>query len=187
MSREQIVSLLRVIRAVWPKFVINDDTITAFQWGLEDMTYEAAQDAVREWIRTGKFAPTPSELRGIVSNNVVGDDTVAEAAWLEVVEQINRCGFNRPPVWYNGEPHDPPKPEWSSPLIETAVKSVGWKQLCTGDMDGDNGTRLQFIFTFRNLRKHAVSQLQRGSTTPIDPALPAGVQRIGNVKAIAKP
>lgn len=171
MNTQETAVLIRVLRSVWPNTEINADTVQAYAWALEDISAADGERAVREWMRTGKFFPKPSELREIVGKAALGSDELAESAWIEVQREIRRVGYNRQPVFANGAFREPPKRSFSSPLIGDAVESVGWATLCTSEDVAD--LRKQFVFTFRALHQRDLAAIQRGTLDP-STALAAG-------------
>lgn len=178
MNTQEIAVLLRVLRSVWPNTEINADTVKAYEWALEDISVSDGERSVREWMRTGKFFPKPSELREIVSRAALGVDELAETAWVEVQREIKRVGFNRLPIYSGGKVLERPSRRFSTPLIAQAVESVGWGVLCTSEHPAD--VRKQFIYTFRALHQRDVSVLQRGDVHQV-----AALQDGSAVKEIA--
>ena len=172
MNRTETIRLLAVLRAVWEDKKITEDTITGYQWALEDMSYEDAETAAKAWIRTGNFFPRPAELRRIMANDSANPSEIAETAWTEVLKEARRVGYNRPPTFHAGRFLESPKPTFSSELIRQAVESVGWSRICTGNIDE---VRKDFIFGYRNIRERAVSQVQRGDVGTVTalPTVPA--------------
>lgn len=66
MNTQETAAVLRILRTVWPKTPLTDDTIRAYQWAFEDLPYELVEDAAKQWLRDGTFFPKPSELLEIV-------------------------------------------------------------------------------------------------------------------------
>lgn len=177
MNKQETAAILRILRSVWKETAIDGDTVTAWEWAMEDVPVEAAQHAVKVWLRSGKpFFPKPSDLREILANDATGPDDLAETAWNEVRAEASRVGYNRPPEFRNGRFLDRPEPRFSSPLIAEAVASVGWPTVCTGD---EAEARKAFIFAYREIRKRTTHKIQRGDIS--GPALPGG-----DVRALGK-
>jgi len=170
-NTQEIAVLLRVLRSVWPKTELNPDTVQAYEWALDDVPFHDGERAVKVWIRTGKFFPKPAELREIVSKAALGENEIAESAWVEVQREIKRVGFNRPRIFTGGRFLEPPTRAFSSPLIEQAVASVGWDILCTAD--DVSKVREQFLWTYRAIRQRDLATFQRGEIEQ-GMALPGG-------------
>lgn len=174
MNKQETLVILRILRSVWVNTEINPDTVTAYQWALEDLTYADGERAAKTWMRTGKFFPKPSELREIIGNDAVGADDLAETAWIEVMAQVRRCGVRRTQTFTNGKFYESPAPEFSSELTRKTVESLGWETVCLGKQVE---ARKDFIFAYRAIRERNVSQIQRGTIATGD-ALPANVSAL---------
>lgn len=172
MNTQETGVLLRILRSVWPNTEIGKDTVTAYQWALEDLTYAEGERAAKTWMRTGKFFPKPSELREIIGNEASGGDEIAESAWTEVLREVRRVGFNRPPEFSGGKFRESPTATFSSDLIKQTVDSLTWRLICISDEP--EKIRDQFLWTYKALRKRDVSKVQRGTITTGD-ALPTNV------------
>jgi len=111
---------------------------------------EGTEDAAKQWMRGGKpFFPAPSDLRKLTATNAVAPNLIPESAWIEVLEQARKVGYGRRTVFHNGESVLLPGPVFSHPLIEKAVESVGWKNICHSDEP--TIVRAQFLKTLNNL------------------------------------
>lgn len=177
MNKQETIVLLRILRSVWPNTEINADTVTAYQWALEDLTMADGERAAKTWMRTGKFFPKPAELREIVGRAAVDSEQIAETAWIEVMAQIRRCGATKTRTFSGGQFRDSPDPEFSTDLIRRVVESIGWRNLC---LEPQSKMRTDFIFAYRNLFNAAVSTIQRGDIETTT-ALPANVSAIKEI------
>lgn len=161
MTDEQISRILAILKSVWPAHPVLEETMIAWRWALEDVPYALVEDAVRRWIKGGnQFFPTPSQLLKTIAVNRVAADLIPEAAWVEVTEQARRVGYGRRTVFHNGESRALPGPVFSRPLIERAVESVGWKNICQSDEP--TIVRAQFLKTLAALIDDAVAKVQVG-------------------------
>lgn len=139
---------------------------------LEQFPEPAVLAAIEQAYATHTFRPKVSELTEIMGNMAAGQNDNAETAWLEVQREARRVGYRTSKVFHNGQFHDPPKPEFSSPLVAEAVEVTTWKVICTGN--NDNGEIAEnFKWAYRNLRSRSVKQIQRGEFGTSGPALPA--------------
>jgi len=178
MNKQETAVLLRILRAVWPNTEIGADTVIAYEWALEDLTYAEGERAAKTWMRTGKFFPKPSELREIIGNETAGMDEIAESAWSEVQREVRRVGFNRPSVFSGGKFQESPTVTFSSDLIRQTVDSLTWRLICT--TDEPEKLRDQFLWTYKALRKRDVSRIQRG-TISTGETLPANVSAMKEI------
>ena len=146
---------------MWPNQPITDDTVTAWTWAFEDVPYPVTEDAAKQWMRGGKpFFPAPSDLRKLTATNAVAPNLIPESAWIEVTEQARKVGYGRRTVFHNGESVLLPGPVFSHPLIEKAVESVGWKNICHSDEP--TIVRAQFLKTLNNFIDSEVERVQIG-------------------------
>jgi hypothetical protein len=122
MDKNETARLLSVLQAAWPNYAAPnpDATVAAYQLGLDDVPYEAAMAAAREWIKTGRFFPTASELRTIIAEKCLGMPS-PEDAWAEVMDGAKH-GI------YGGQPG------WSCRAIGEAVAAIGWRTICLTDV-----------------------------------------------------
>ncbi|MGI8406608.1 MAG: hypothetical protein ACR2OE_17915 [Thermomicrobiales bacterium] len=178
MNTQQTAIILHVLRSVWPNTEINANTVKAYQWALEDLTYAEGERAAKTWMRTGKFFPKPAELREIIGNETAGMDEIAESAWSEVQREVRRVGFNRPSVFSGGKFQESPIATFSSDLIRQTVDSLTWRLICT--TDEPEKLRDQFLWTYKALRKRDVSRIQRG-TISAGETLPANVSAMKEI------
>lgn len=178
MNRQETIAILSIVRAVWPEMVVNDHVITAWMWAFEDTDYRLVEDATKRYIRAADkpFAPKPSELLKLAGVQQVAPDLIPEAAWAEVMSEVRRVGYNRPPIFHNGQFLDPPLRQFSSPLIAEAVDAIGWAEICTSDRP--EIVRAQFIKALAALMERAVKRVQTGDTpSNLTAPLPASLVR----------
>jgi len=169
MTRDDTIKLLLILRTIWPEIKADDPTITGWEWAFEGVPYALAELAAKRYIRTGTFPPKPAELLKLISVQQVAPGLLPEAAWSEVMEQVQRCGYNRPPVFHDGRFLHAPQRQFSSPLIARAVDSIGWAEICTSEKP--EIVRAQFIKALTAVMGRAVTRVQTGDA----PALAAGV------------
>lgn len=139
---------------------------------LERFPEPAVVAAIDQAIGTCTFRPKIAEITNIISEHANGPDDLAETAWNEVQAEVRRVGYQPNKTFRNGVWYEPAKPDFSNERIAEAVQSIGWKTICTGDIED---VRRDFIFTYRNLRKRDVNKIQRGDFTGLTgPALTDG-------------
>ena len=170
MSRA-ILSALQEMAVAFPRQNVTPETVKVYYKHLSDMPEVAVIAAINQAIETSTFFPSIGELRGIISEHANGPDDLAETAWNEVQAEVRRVGYQPNRTFRNGVWYEPAKPEFSSERIAEAVQSIGWKTICTGDIED---VRRDFIFTYRNLRKRDVNKVQRGDFGTNGPALGEG-------------
>lgn len=174
---ERILDALQEMADAFPRDGIKTPTFRVYLKRLSHYPEPAVLAAIDVAINSRKFFPTIGELTDIIGELANGPDDLAETAWIEVVREVKRVGYQPNRVFQGGEWYDPPKPRFSTDRIAEAVASVGWKNICLNDVDE---ARTAFVFTYRNLRKRDTSKIQRGEIGPADAALPdAPVRAIG--------
>jgi hypothetical protein len=87
---------------------------------LADIDPELLKAATLHHIATSKWFPKVSELREAALGLVTHDELSAEEAWGEVKQAMHRYGYYR-------------LPEFTQPLIEQAIKIIGWRNLCASE------------------------------------------------------
>ncbi len=151
MTKPEIAKLLRVARTIWPDLPAGEDTITAWQWALGDLSYELVQHALQAHMRTSPFPPKPADLRKVLAEDAVGPLTWQQA-WDEVWQVAQRHG--RTMAGFAG---------WSSPEVAEAVKHVGFVNVCDTDADRIPAIRAQFRDFVNAKRDRQIRAYQTGS------------------------
>ena len=161
MTEEEVNKILAILKSIWPNHPVLEETATAWHMAFEDVPYPLAMDAVKRWIKGGsQWFPTPSQLLKTISVRTVAPNLIPESAWIEVLEQARKVGYGRRTVFHNGESVLLPGPVFSHPLIEKAVESVGWKNICHSDEP--TIVRAQFLKTLNNFIDAEVERAQIG-------------------------
>ena len=152
MKASESVALLAALKAAYPRQTIPDATVKVYARMLEDVGHEEAQCAVRTWVARSPYFPTIAELR-----NAVAEDACAlaspEAAWGEVTEALLRFDPNDSDTWW---------PEWSSPEVGRAVRSMGGLN-CLHDSRSVSTDRAHFFRIFAELRRATVDAANVGA------------------------
>lgn len=142
-----IVNLTARLSAAYPNWNISDLTNEIYYEDLKDLGADelmlAAQHCRTSTQRDTRFAPSTGELRKAVEDmrNMARNVPSAFAAWEEVLRQININGG------------DFGNPVWSSPLIEKAVKYIGWRELRMSE--NQTADRARFIQCYEQLIERA--------------------------------
>jgi hypothetical protein len=120
----------------FPAMQDKDMKATAMLWQklLADLTYEQAEAALVKTLFSAKFFPTIAEIREAHKAIVNAGIPTAEEAWKEVLRNLNP---------YRA-------PQWSCPIIQDAVRTMGFLQLCNSENPSID--RAQFIKIYNNLR-----------------------------------
>lgn len=147
MTPEEAIKIMATLTAAFPRTEIGEQTILVYAKFLADIPYEAGQAAILNLIAGSKFFPTVAELRQAALKLIPGKQLpTPEEAWGEVSTQIRVNGYYRVPVF-------------SHPVIEQAVKAMGWQELCTSE----NGIadRAHFMRIYESFRDRALEDTVR--------------------------
>ena len=115
MKAAEAKTLVRALAAAW-RVNLSEETAALYIKFLADIPAEAAGHAVTDLIAVNKFFPTIAEVRAACSRRRKDRPPEPADAWLEVMEQLEAVGFSRPP-------------RFSHPLVERAVRTIGWRVL----------------------------------------------------------
>lgn len=168
---DRILTALQDMADAFPRDGITANTFRVYLRRLTRFPEPAVLAAIEQSIDTCRFFPTIGELTDIIAQHANGADDLAETAWMDVQAEIRRVGYQPFRTLRNGVWHDPEQPHFENSRTREAVESIGWKVLCTGDVDE---MRKNFIFTYRNLRKRDTNRVQRGAFGTSGPALDSG-------------
>lgn len=162
---------LQELAMQYPRYELTPDTIRVYLKQLADIPAPAAVAAMERVGKTSTFFPAVAEIREAVASRALGATDTPEAAWAEVIREVQRVGYNRPPLFSAGRFLEPAKPEFSNDTTRQAVESVGWRLInLTDDLEE---VRKQFVFTWKSLRARDHGSIQRGEFDAVT-TLPVG-------------
>jgi hypothetical protein len=140
-TEKDIAGIVAMLSAAYPNWNVTEYTLEIYYQDLKDIPSEelkiAAQHCRSEAGR--KFAPSVGELRGAVADlrKYTANIPSSYQAWEEVLRQIVDNGG------------DYGNPVWSNPIVERAVKMIGWRNLrMSEDATAD---RARFIQCYEQL------------------------------------
>lgn len=139
MTKDEAKQVIAVLMAAYPKTELPLESIQLYIQFLEDLPFEAGKAGALLHIAENKWFPTVSEIRQLAVNSIPGNAIPsASDAWGEVLKQIKHEGQ------YG-------IPNFSHPAIASAVKAMGWRNLCISE-DGmaDRAHFLKIYETYRN-------------------------------------
>jgi hypothetical protein len=143
-----IAQIIAMLSAAFPNFKPTEMTPEVYYQTLADIPSDELKAAVLHCItQSGRaFAPSIGEIRGAVAElrSFAADVPSSFQAWQEVQQQI----------LINGGDYG--HPEWSSPLVEEAVKRMGWRNLrMSEDQTAD---RARFLQCYEQIVERATKQ-----------------------------
>jgi hypothetical protein len=145
---QDVVKVFSVMSLAWPNYKAKPGTIDVYASVLTDIPADVLQVAGKQLIASGgEFFPSASLLRTTALSMMSGRQSSISAyeAWEEVQQQVALCGdyyrytrgiCNKVPVW-------------SSPVVEKAVKSVGYMRIC--ETDNEDVVRAHFFKAYDGL------------------------------------
>lgn len=144
MNQREVSQVLTALKAVWTTHPITEDTVAVYAASLEDVTGEQGKWAALTWVRTGKFFPTPAELRTLIAERLLRL-APAEDAWLEVKRAVRDVGSYGAPCW-------------SSPILARAMEAIGYREFCMSEMADEPAWRAQFVRFYEAYRDRALRE-----------------------------
>ena len=134
MKDNEIVKILGVLAAAYPRFNLTEQTITAYTTFLRDMDAASLQAAAAQCATTRDFFPSVHELRQAVAElerKAAGLPTAYEAYEdaCDAHKPYTLCGYDENHVY--GERLIEYK--WLHSLVERVARQLGWP----GDFPGD--------------------------------------------------
>ena len=142
---KDILQIINVMLAAFPNFKPTEGTAEIYYQTLSDIPTEELRAAVLHCLtENGRaFAPSVGEIRGAVAElrGMLANVPSSYQAWQEVQTQILENG---------GEFGHP---VWSNPLVEKAVKRIGWRNLRMSDFP--ESERARFIACYEQLVSRA--------------------------------
>lgn len=158
---------------------IDGETLDLYAEELADLPTDQVIQAIREIRKSSTFFPALSEIRNRVVA-IVGESILVdpEAAFGEVMREVQRVGANPLPVFRAGVMYPPPEPQFSSPMIARAVDAIGWKAICGTELEDMGTLRAQFRDALRAIQRREVDRVVSGRATEHLDALNGGTVRI---------
>ena len=116
MSPVEAKPLVQALAAAW-RLHLGEETAALYIRFLSDIPPAVGRRAAEELIATKTFFPRIAEFRAACRRKCADGLAPSPAeAWLEVMEQLEAVGFSRPP-------------RFSHPLVQRAVRAIGWRAL----------------------------------------------------------
>lgn len=147
-TERDIAQVVSVIATAYPNWQPAPNTPELYFKLLGDIPTDELKAAVLHCVAEAgrKFAPSIGEIRGAVGVIRTKSTNLPSAyeAWQEVITQIRDNGG------------DFGKPVWSNPLVERAVRSIGWRELRFSENQAAD--RARFIQCYEQLTERATQE-----------------------------
>jgi hypothetical protein len=136
MKQHEVLSILAVLCAQWPKHEMNEDAAKRWELELLDVQREIAGVAARRIAQSAKWFPSIGEFRKECVNVALGPEIPATEAWSIVSKAVQRFGAYQLPTF-------------ESPLIASCVEAFGWQDICLTDHEPSARKRFCDLFEAR--------------------------------------
>lgn len=174
MNKKETNETMAILRATYPKFYTEATatTLTAivkvWQKVFENDDSALVLEAVIEYISTEKWAPTPADIKAIVTRKSTPElKSLASEGWQEVIEAIRHIGSYEMQAAM----------DYFSPITRKIVQSMGWLNIChSTNVMAD---RAHFIKLYNELRDQAAKAI--GSGNKVEWLLPEAKEKTDQV------
>lgn len=159
-TKQDIIEVLAMLAAVYPRYQLTKETIGAYHILLEDLDPDELRAAAKDLATKNKFFPSVHELRaGVVRlrARATGVPTAYEA-WAEVIStgpeiQLDVVQAPDGSQWaIQRKPY-----QWSHPLVEMVARMLGWPKFPTSE-DTMMADRSHFIKAYDQAVQDAMEE-----------------------------
>ena len=145
MTPEKAAKMVGLLLMYYPGVEISEETIKAYALALSGLDEERALEALPRVLAECKFFPSVNEILRITAE--VDGPPTPEEAWGEVIRKVNNVGS------YG-------RPTFSHELIDKAVRTVGWLNICLSETPGVE--RAHFFRVYETFRERTLKDQMRG-------------------------
>lgn len=157
MSQQEIKKSLIALATIAGK-ELNEVSLTAYSDALEDLDTNLVLNALKNWLKTERGFPYPSDIRAKVMPEIDSSDDAQEVS-ASIVAAISKHGWTNPTS---------AKEHIGLLGWEVVQRMGGWKHLCEScTLDNQNTLRAQI----RNYSESVIKRAKRGELD-LKPALP---------------
>lgn len=127
-SINQVTTVMGVMAHAYPRYELSADSIKLYAKLLADIPGEILEASAHQIMAENKFFPSVAEWREMAHKLMTGAHNIPTAyeAWEDAMRQVNLCG-----EYYRYS--DSRYPEYAHPLVEKAVKIIGYRHLLESD------------------------------------------------------
>lgn len=127
MNEIEAMELVGLLKSVYLRETFTAMSPQAFAWALSDLPAAAVMQAASIHVRRSKWAPTPAELRDIVTEQA-GAAMPAGDAWERTLKLVRRHGRD-----YGADAMAELERNGETAILD-AVRAVGWRRICDEDV-----------------------------------------------------
>jgi hypothetical protein len=145
-DNQKVTQALAILTAAYPNNKVTRETIMVYQIALQDIPSDVLEQAILHITTTSKFFPAISEIRDAAYMIMVETNKIPSAfeAWGEAIDHCRRSEYKN----------------YSHPLIEKAVNTIGiayWQRMT---YDDEMATRAQFFRIYESLYVRAMDEMK---------------------------
>lgn len=140
-TKSEVIKMMTVMALAWPRYEMPKEAFEVYYQILKDLPSDALETASHHLMASNTFFPSISEWRKAAIDLITPQVPTEYEAWQEVMDQLRLIGS------YG-------IPRFSHPLIQRAVETMGWRQLC-GSEHSDYD-RAHFYKAYSALRDRAI-------------------------------
>lgn len=121
----QVTTVMGVMAHAYPRYELSADSIKLYAKLLADIPGEILEASAHQLMAESKFFPSVAEWREMAHKLMTGAHNIPTAyeAWENAMGQVGLCGE------YYRYQVNARYPEYSHPLVEKAVKIIGYRHL----------------------------------------------------------
>lgn len=160
MNLPEAIQLIAVLQESYPKFPFTEKSPVVWSWALEEVEYETAMNAVKIAIKTRPYCPVPAEIY-----EIIGQMSPIYASWEDAWAEVTAC--RKKHGVYVGPRFRNDGGQWSSPLVEAALRHIGgYLALCEVETKNEPTMRAQFREAYERARTREVVRFYSSNARP---------------------
>ena len=151
MNKQEFGLLASAIRTFYPKENIlpNQQAMELWYRELQDIPYQVAEAALRQWVSTNKWSPSIAEIRETASTVQSGSIPDWGDGWEQVIMAIRKYGSYRIPEAM----------ESFDPITRQCVERLGFRNICMSENIAADRANFRMIFEQLAERKQKEQQM----------------------------
>ena len=150
MDKKEFSMYAMAIRTYYPKESIlpNQQAMELWYRELQDIPYDVAEAALRQWVATNKWSPSIADIREMASTVQHGSIPDWGDGWEQVLMAIRKFGTYRIPEAM----------ESFDPLTKQCVERLGFRNICMSE--NINQDRANFRMIYEQLAERKAKEQQ---------------------------
>jgi len=153
-SSETVSMIMGVMAHAYPRYELSADSVKLYAKLLADIPGDMLEASAHQLMAESKFFPSVAEWREMAHKLMTGAHNIPTAyeAWEDAMNQVRLCGE------YYLYQINARYPEYSHPLVEKAVKVIGYRHL----LESENivADRAHFFKIYESLLNRAEQEVR---------------------------